>query len=124
MSAVLTGSGFKITRTTPEEQDVTESFVTVWNWDIEARQEGEQELEAILYVTLPGISRQQIDSYRQKIGVTVKKGTWDEWSKSGKEAIDAIDTVTKIAIWLVTAITVVFGWLGWSSWRRKKYHEL
>jgi len=113
MSAVLTGSGFKIKNTTPEEQDVTEGFVTVWNWEIEARQDGEQELEATLYVTLPGIARQRINSFSHKIGVVVRPLTWPEW-------FNAFDTVTKIATPMGTAITVIFGWFGWTFWRRKK----
>ena len=97
MAAVLTGPGFKITPTAPELQSVAEGFPTVWNWDVEARQEGEQELEATLYVLLPSgdkNSRQRIDSFSQKIGVTVKEQTWGDWLKSMRDQIDAVKTIT------------------------------
>lgn len=124
MMAVLTGPGFKITATKPEQQGVAEGFPTVWSWDIEARQEGEQELEATLYVLLPSAeksSRQRIDSYTHKIGVSVKEQTWGEWLKSRKEEIDAVKALT---ITGVGAITAVLGWLGWSYGSRKKNEEL
>jgi hypothetical protein len=53
MAASLTGPGFAISPTTPEQQGVAEGFPTVWSWNVEAKQEGEQELEAALYVLLP-----------------------------------------------------------------------
>jgi hypothetical protein len=124
MIAVLTGPGFKIIATKPEQQSVAEGFPSVWSWDIEARQEGEQELEATLYVLLPSAdksSRQRIDSYTHKIGVSVKDQTWGEWLKSRKEEIDAVKALT---ITGAGAITVVLGWLGWSYGSRKKNEEL
>jgi hypothetical protein len=116
MSAALTGSGFKITATTPEKQNVAEGLPAVWSWDIEARQEGEQELEATLYVELPGVP-QRIDSFKHKIGVTVKEQTWGEWLKSRKEEIDAVKA---IGLAVIGTITAVFSWLGWSYNRRRK----
>jgi hypothetical protein len=120
MMAVLTGPGFKITATQPELQSVSEGFPTVWSWDIEARKEGEQVLEATLYVLLPSAdksSRQRVDSYTHKIGVSVKEQTWGEWLTSRKEEIDAVKALTLTG---VGAITAMLGWLGWSYGSRKK----
>ena len=120
MAATLTGSAFKITATTPERQGVAEGRPTVWSWDIEARDAGEQELEATLYVLLPGgddRALQRIDSFTHKIGVTVKEQTWGDWLKARKEEIDAVKT---IVVTLAGAASAVFGWLGWSYARRRR----
>jgi hypothetical protein len=120
MSASLRGSGFKITATTPERQGVAEGLPTVWSWDIEAKDAGDQVLEATLYVLLPGTDRdalQQIDTFTHKIGVTVKELTWSEWLKERKEEVDAVKTIT---VTLVGAVTAFFGWLGWSYSRRRR----
>src|SRR5262245_16390929 len=114
MAAVLTGPGFEIKGTTPEEQSVAEGFPTVWSWNVEAKQEGEQELEVILYVLMPAadkLSRQRIDSYVHKIGVSVKEQTWGEWIKARKEEMDAVKA---ISVTLFTAVTAMLGWLGLS----------
>ena len=115
MAATLTGAGFAITPTTPEQQGVAESFPTVWSWNVEAKQEGEQELEATLYVLLP--TRQRIDSYTHKIGVSVKAQSWGEWLKSSKEEVEAVHV---IAITLGSAIMAMLGWLGLSYSRRRQ----
>jgi hypothetical protein len=115
MAATLTGPGFAITPTTPEQQGVAEGFPTVWSWNVEAKQEGEQELEATLYVLLP--TRQRIDSYTDKIGVSVKALSWGEWLKSSKEEVEAVHV---IAITLGSAIMAVLGWLGLSYSRRRQ----
>jgi hypothetical protein len=120
MTAILTGPGFKITRTTPEQQSVAEGFPTVWSWDVEAKQAGEQELEATLYVLLPSgdkASHQRIDSFTHKIGVTVREQTWREWLKSSKEEIEAIHV---IAMMLGGAAMAAFGWLGWAYSRHRR----
>lgn len=120
MAATLTGSAFKITATTPERQGVAEGRPTVWSWDIEARDAGEQELEATLYVLLPGgdeKSLQRIDSFTHKIGVTVKEQTWSDWLKARKEEIEAVQT---IILAIAGAASAVFGWLGWSYARRRR----
>jgi hypothetical protein len=114
MSATLTGPGFAITPITPEQQGVAEGFPTVWSWNVEAKQDGEQELEATLYVLLP--ARQRIDSYTHKIGVSVKALSWGEWLKSSKEEVEAVHV---IAITLGSAVMAVLGWLGLSYSRRR-----
>jgi len=115
MAATLTGPGFAITPTTPEQQGVAEGFPTVWSWNVEAKQEGEQELEATLYVLLP--TRQRIDSYTHKIGVSVKAQSWGEWLKSSKEEVEAVHV---IAITFGSALMAVLGWLGLSYSRRRQ----
>jgi hypothetical protein len=66
MVATLTGSAFKIDRITAEKQKIAEGFPTVWSWYIEAKDDGDQELEAVLYA-LVGDAQQRVDSYTQKI---------------------------------------------------------
>ena len=114
MVATLTGPAFAITPTTPEQQGVAEGYPTVWSWNVEAKQEGEQELEATLYVLLP--NRQRIDSDTHKIGVSVKPQSWTEWLKSSKEEVEAVHV---IAITLGSAVMAVLGWLGLSYGRRR-----
>jgi hypothetical protein len=119
MGATLTGPGFAITPTTHEQQGVAEGFPTVWSWNVEAKQEGEQELEATLYVLLPvgdKSTRQRIDSYTHKIGVSIKEQSWAEWLKSSKEEVEAVHV---IAITLGSAVMAVLGWLGLSYGRRR-----
>jgi len=123
MIATLNGPGFKITRTTPEKQTVAESFPTVWQWEIEAKQDGVQELEATLYALVPnpddasGAAQQRIDSYTQKISVSVKEQTWSEWLKSAHEGFDTVKAIV-IAIGSVASVTL--GWFGISLTRRSR----
>jgi len=115
MVAVLSGPGFKITATTPEQQSVAEGYPTVWSWDVEAKSSGDQELEATLYALTP--SRQRIASYKHKISVSVMEQTWGEWVKSFRDEIDAIKG---IVVTLSGVLTGVVGWLVLYSDRRKK----
>jgi hypothetical protein len=118
MAAVLSGPGFKITATTPEQQSVAEGFPTVWSWDVEAKSAGDQELEATLYALVGDPpSRQRIASYKHKISVSVMELTWSEWLKSFRDEIDAIKG---IVVTLSGLVTGVVGWLVLYSDRRKK----
>jgi hypothetical protein len=119
MVASLNGPGFKIDAVTPEQQAIAEGFPTVWSWNVEAKEDGEQELEATLYVLLPDgdtSSRQRVDSYVQKITVSVRERTWGEWLESFGHEVDAMKA---IVVTLVGAATVVFGWFGISFARQK-----
>jgi predicted secreted protein len=62
MIAVLSGSGFKIAGRTPEQQSVAEGFPTVWSWDVEAKESGDQELEATLYALIGDKSRASVST--------------------------------------------------------------
>jgi hypothetical protein len=68
---------------------VAEGFPTVWEWEIEAKIEGAQELQATLYALVPDsastTARQWVDSYTQQIKVSVRPQTWTEWLNSGGE---------------------------------------
>jgi hypothetical protein len=114
MIAVLSGPGFKITATTPEQQSVAEGYPTVWSWDVEAKSAGDQELEASLYLVTP---RQRIASYKHRISGSVMEQTWGEWVKSFRDEIDAIKG---IVVTLSGVVTGVVGWLVLYSDRRKK----
>ncbi len=50
MAATLSGPGFTIEQITPEKQSIAEGFPTIRTWNVTAKQEGEQKLEATLYV--------------------------------------------------------------------------
>jgi hypothetical protein len=118
MIAVLSGSGFKITSRTPEQQSVAERFPTVWSWDVEAKESGDQELEATLYALIGDkSSRQRIDSYTHKISVSVRPQTWGEWLKSFR---DEIDTIKGIIVTVSGAVTGVAGWLVLYVDRRRR----
>lgn len=116
MVATLNGPGFKIDAVTPEKQTIAEGFPTVWSWNVEAKQDGDQELEATLYAIV-GDDRQRIDSYVQKITVSVREQTWSEWLESLGHEIDAVKAILGA---LVAAATVVFGWFGISFARQKR----
>jgi len=115
MVAILNGPGFRIEAVTPEKQTIAEGFPTVWSWNVEAKQDGEQELEATLYAIV-GDDRQRIDSYVQKITVSVREQTWREWLESLGHEVDAVKAILAA---LVGAGTVVFGWFGFSFARQK-----
>ena len=121
MVATLSGLAFAITPITPERQTVAEGFPTVWEWEVKAKQEGAQELEATLYVLVPdvtsGTARQRIDSYTQKINVSVTPQTWGEWFASAREGIDAVKA---IVVGLASITTFALGWLGISFKRRRR----
>src|SRR6516165_10632156 len=53
MIATLNGPGFAIAKITPQKQTVAEGYATVWEWEIEAKTEGAQELEATVYALVP-----------------------------------------------------------------------
>ena len=93
----------------------------MWEWEIEAKKEGAQELEVTVYALVPdsvsSTARQRIDSYTQTIKVSVKAQTWSEWLKSAREEIDAVQA---IAIALGGVGTAVLGWLGISASRRSR----
>jgi hypothetical protein len=121
MIATLSGPGFAITPITAEKQTVAEGFPTVWEWEIEAKMAGSQELEATLYALVPvgasATDRQRIDSYTQKINVSVKPRTWSEWLTSAREGID---TAKAIVIALASMASFALGWLGISLKRRTR----
>jgi hypothetical protein len=116
MDATLNGPGFKIDAFTPERQTIAEGFPTVWSWNVEAEQEGEQELEVTLYAVV-GSDRQRIDSYDQKITVSVREQTWREWLDSLSHEVDTAKT---ILLALGGAVMAVLSWFGISLARRKK----
>jgi hypothetical protein len=119
MAATLNGPGFKIEAVTPEQQAIAEGLPTVWSWNVEAQQDGEQELEATLYALVPDgatSSRLRVESYVQKITVSVREQTWGEWLESLSHEVDAIKAILAA---LVGAATVVFGWFGISFARQK-----
>ncbi len=115
MAATLDGPGFKIDAVTPEKQTIAEGFPTVWSWDVEAKEDGEQELEATLYAIL-GDDRQRIDSYHQTITVSVREPTWGEWLESLSHEIDAVKAILGT---LAAAVVAVRGWFGISLTRQK-----
>jgi len=94
MIVTLIGPGFAISPITPEKQTVAEGSPTVWQWQIEAKQEGLRELEATLFalITIDAANpaRQRINSYSQKVNVSVKPQTWAEWLKSVRDEVDAV----------------------------------
>ena len=119
MIATLNGPGFKITATTPEQQTVAERFPTVWEWNVEAIQDGDQELTVTLYVLVPDgdkRNRQRSDSYARDIAVTVKEPTWNEWLKEFSEGISTIQT---IAAALGGIAAAALGWFS-RSWLGNK----
>jgi hypothetical protein len=121
MIATLNGPGFKIEAITPEQQTIAEGFPTVWSWNIEAKEHGDQELEATLYALVPSggdkAARQRVDSYTQKISVTVREQTWGEWVEAFSHEIDAAKA---IAVTIGGIATAALGWLGISLNRRKQ----
>jgi hypothetical protein len=121
MVATLSGPGFAITPITPERQTVAEGFPTVWEWEIEAKATGPQELKATIYALVPdtasATARQLINSHTQEINVSVKPQTWSEWLTSAHEEID---TVKAILIAFASTATLALGWLGISLKRGKR----
>lgn len=120
MSATLTGPGFKIESTTPEEQTIAEGFPTVWTWNVTAKQEGDEQLEVTLYaIVLDGDKerRLRVESDAQKITVNVRPQTWSE-------RLDALSSeltsVKSIAISLGAIATAVLAWFGISRGKKSR----
>lgn len=92
----------------------------MWSWNIEAVDDGEQELEATLYVLLyldaEKPDRQRVDSFLQKISVSVRPLSWGEWFMSFAKEFDAAKGV---AVDLFGFGTVALGWFGVSFSRRR-----
>ena len=79
MVATLIGPAFKIDALTPEKQPVAEGYPTVWSWNVEAKDAGEQRLEGVLYAIV-GEARQRVNSFTQDIDVSVRPMTWSDGS--------------------------------------------
>jgi hypothetical protein len=110
MAATLHGSGFTIEPPTPaEQQSIAEGFPTVWSWNVTAKQEGEEELEASLYVVVGDGARILVETYTQKINVSVRAQTWSEWLKS---LGDELGAVKSILVAIGGIVTLILGWLG------------
>jgi len=92
MAATLSGPGFTIAQTTPEKQPIAEGLPTVWSWNVTAKQEGEQALEATLYAII-GENRMRVESYTDTISVSVRPQTWGEWLKSLGEELGAVNSI-------------------------------
>lgn len=118
MVATLNGPGFKISAITPEQQAIAKDFSTIWSWNVEALDDGDQILEATLYVLVDASGsskRQRIDSYTQKISVSVRDKTWSEWlSGLGKK----LDPFKEILAAIGTIVTAVFGWVTFKKDRK------
>jgi hypothetical protein len=118
MSAILSGPAFDIKPVTPEKQSLVAKHPTVWLWDVEAKQEGQQKLEATLYA-LGGDAANpiRIDSFTQQITVSVRQMTWGEWLESLSKEFDAIKTILTA---LGGIVVLVLGWFGISLARKPK----
>jgi hypothetical protein len=120
MAATLTGAGFKIEPNTSERQNIAESFPTEWTWNVTAKQEGEQQLQILLYaIILNGDkeTRLQVESYAQQVTVSVRPKTWGEQA----EAISGeLTTVKSIAISVGAIATALLTWVGFSRSKRKR----
>ena len=119
MAATLHGPGFTIEPTTPEQQSIAEGFPTIWSWNVTAKQEGEEELEATLYVLVfdgNKTTRLRVESYTQPINVSVRAQTWGEWLDSVSHELGAVKT---IAVTIGGIVTVVLGWFGIRTRPRK-----
>jgi hypothetical protein len=110
MFATLEGPGFEIKAITPEQQPIAEGFPTVWSWNVEAKESGEQELQATLYAIVgEKAARMRIASFTQKISVSVREQTWGEWLDSlGHE----IGTLQGIFVAFGAVATPALAWLG------------
>jgi hypothetical protein len=110
MEASLVGVGFKITPLKPDQQTIAIGFPSVWSWSVEAKEQGDQELEATLYPILSD-GRQRVDSYTQKINVNVREKTWGESFEAFAHEFDAAKSV---AVGLFGLVALVAGWFGYS----------
>ena len=118
MSAILSGAAFEIKPVTPEKQSLVAKHPTVWLWDVEAKQDGQQELEATLYA-LGGSAANptRIDSFTQRITVSVRPMTWGEWLEAAGKEFDVFKTILTA---LGAVIVAVLGWFGISIFRKPK----
>lgn len=112
MVATLSGPGFTIEQVTPEKQSIAEGYPTIWAWNVTAKQEGEQKLEATLYVLVDNgseTSRIRVESYNQTISVSVRPQTWSERLDSISHELGTVKT---IVLTIGAIVTAVLGWFG------------
>jgi hypothetical protein len=112
MVATLSGPGFTIEQVTPEKQSIAEGYPTIWSWNVTAKQEGDQKLEATLYVLVDDdneTSRIRVESYSQTISVSVRPQTWGEWLDSISHELGTVKT---IVLTIGAIVTAVLGWFG------------
>jgi hypothetical protein len=118
MVAILTGAGFEIKGITPEQQPIAEGFPTAWSWYVEAKESGEQDLEATLYALVGDkAERMRIASYTHKISVSVREQTWREWLEGFSKEMGAFQAIF-VALGAIT--TPILAWFGISLSRRRK----
>lgn len=111
MQARLTGSAFAITPITPEEQPMSSSETTEWQWEIKPAEFGQLplHLSVDMIVTIDGQERRRhLRSFEETIIVEV---AWGPWIAS---------FVWENIEWLVTAIVLPLGlWLV-KRWRKRR----
>jgi hypothetical protein len=120
MEARLDAPGFAVTPTSSARQAIAAGYPTVWSWDIEAKSDGEQALEATLYAfidTGSGEVEERIESFQRTIDVMVRAQTWTEWLKSVADEVGSIQTVVSA---MFAACAAVLAWLGLSAQRKRK----
>jgi hypothetical protein len=120
MAASLSGSAFSIEPVTPDEQSVAAGFPTVWKWNVEAKQDGNQELEATLFAIVfdaDTVVRHRIASIVETVLVRVQVQTWGEWLESASKSVDAVKA---IVVAFFGAGTVAAGWLTYVRGRNGK----
>jgi hypothetical protein len=128
MRATLDGPGFKITPTTPERQTIAAGFANEWDWNVEAKEPGDQELRVALYALIPNgsgdIAIQRVDSYTQKLTVSVRPQTWSEYLDTLDHETSAVKTIAEAGGGLATLIWTGLAFVGIRSlFRRRKETE-
>lgn len=111
MEARLTGPGFQITATTPEQQAVSSLETAVWKWDVKAIKPGLQ----ALHLTLSAIL-----SINGHDAPSVIK-TFDRQLEIRVSVADLVISFLKANWqWLWAAILVPVAGAAWTWWRRRK----
>jgi hypothetical protein len=111
MIATLSGFGFTINPSGPQEQPVLTNAPTTWSWQVLANQEGKRTLnlkiEAVIGVN-GQLLRREIEVKNWEIEVEV--GAWEQAQKMGSEFADFLADLKEIWLGLAFFGSLVFGW--------------
>jgi hypothetical protein len=120
MIATLDSPAFEIKAITPEQQPIVEGYPTVWAWNVEAKESGEQLLTATVYALVGEKSdRMRIANKELKISVSVREQTWGEWLEAAGKEIGTVQGIFVALGAVATSFLACLAWLGISLGRRR-----
>jgi hypothetical protein len=118
MAATLSGgTAFDVTPTGPQEQWISDTETTEWNWQVTPKSAGEQFLMLSLdaLITLNGKDdKRTLNTFKRKINVEVG------WPENISEWLELIKKNGENATWIWGTLLIPIGGAAWAWIRRKR----